>query len=290
MKPSGVGNLPSAFLSPGVRYAQVGVRAAAGALLAAAALLKAYQAVSGPPEVRSIAARLMELGLVQFELSVATMLLLDLRPVMARSLALIAFAVFAGISLGKAMRGSSTCGCFGPIDVDPRATAAIDLLMVLLLALVGPSRSPISLRTAWSGWRRAALGIFALLMIAAAGAVAFGAMPKRGLVVVESAVHDFGLVAPGQAGRCEHTFVIRNTAQKQIRITAFHSSCGCAVAKLPQSAIPAGGRAEVRVYADWLGIVGKPYAHITLVTDNWWTPKVLLTIHAEIPPTQAVRP
>jgi hypothetical protein len=273
--------------STAARHAQAAVHVAAAALLMAAALLKAYQAVAGPAEVRSTASRLLELGLIEFELIVAAMLLLNVLPFAARYLALTAFTVFAGVSLRKAMSGFSTCGCFGPVDVDPRATAAIDLLMVLLLALAPSPSPPPSSPTRWSVWRRIALMAFTVLMIAAAGAVAFAALPKRGLMVAGSAVHDFGLVAPDRAARCEHTFLIRNTASRPIRITGFHSSCGCAVAYLPASPIPPGDSAEVRVRADWTGVVGQPYARVTLSTDNFWTRKVLLTIHAEIPPAPA---
>ena len=285
--------LPLASPGSAARNAQAVVHAAAAALLMAAALLKAYQLVAGPVEARSTGARLLELGLIEFELILAAMLLLDVMPFVARYLALTAFTVFAAISLRKGMSGSSTCGCFGPIDVDPRATAAIDLLMVVLLALIGPPRpprAPMSWRTRWPLWRRGALFAFVILMSAAAGAVVFAAIPKRGLVVAGSPVHDFGTVAADCAGRCEHAFIVRNTSSRPIRITGFHSSCGCAVAQLPASPIPSGGAAELRVHADWTGVVGKPYARVTLETDNFWTRRVLLTIHAEIKPAPASAP
>src|SRR5205809_911220 len=60
--------------SAAARRAQAAVHAAAAALLTAAALLKAYQAAMGPAEVRSLASRLLEFGLIEFELVVAAML------------------------------------------------------------------------------------------------------------------------------------------------------------------------------------------------------------------------
>jgi len=264
-------------------HAQVLIHAAAAALLIAAALLKGYQQVAGPAESQSLIWRLLELALIEFELILAAMLLLDVRPTATRYLALTTFMLFAGVSLGKAIRGSSSCGCFGPVEVDPRITAAIDVLMVLLLALVSRPR-PTSWSPARPVWRRIALIAFAILMIGSAAAAGFAAVPRRGIIVVGSAVHDFGVVAPDHAGSCEHTFMIHNTASKPIRISGFHSSCGCTVATLPTSPIPPGGSAEVPVRANWAGVVGQPYARVTLQTDNFWTSKVLLTIHAEIPP------
>jgi hypothetical protein len=222
------------------RYAQVLVHGAAGTLLMTAALLKAYQLIAGPVEVRSLPARLLELGLIEFELILATMLLLDVLPLLAQYLALTAFTVFGVLSLRKAISGAPTCGCFGPVDIDPRITTAIDLVMVVLLAAIGPPR-PRSGTLSDRRWRRAGLVALVVLMLLAAGAAVFAAIPRRGLVVANGAVHDFGLVPADRAARCGHVFVIRNTASHPVRITGFDSSCGCTVAHLPASAIPPGG-------------------------------------------------
>jgi hypothetical protein len=277
----------------GVRYAQAVVHAVAAALLGTAALLKAYQLVAGPAEALTIGTRVLELGLIELELILAGMLLLGMMPFVARYLALLAFTVFALISLRKAIGGSSSCGCFGPVDVNPRITAGIDLLMVVLLSVIGPprpQRDPRLSRAGWLRWRRFAVVTFVILMSGAAGAAVFAAAPKRGLVVTGGAVHDFGIVGPDKASRCEHAFIVRNTSSRPVRVTGFLSSCGCTVAELPTSPIAPGGVADVRVRADWTGVVGKPYARVTLQTNSFWTPRVLLTIHAEIAPAPARAP
>ena len=273
-------------------YAQAGVHAIAAVLLMAAALLKAYGLVAGPPEARPIAARVLELGLIEFELALAAMLLLGVMPLAARYLALMTFTAFALLSLRKAMSGSPSCGCFGPVDVDPRITAAVDGLIVVLLSVLGPPhpRPAARPRPRRLVWKRLALGGLVVVMIAAAGAAIYAAVPKRGLVVDGRGFHDFGAVAPDRAGHCEHVFIVRNTASRPLRITAFNSSCGCTVAELPSGSIPPGGTADVRVRADWTGVVGKPYARVTLKTDNFWTRQVLLTIHAEIAAAPAPAP
>jgi hypothetical protein len=255
-------------------------------VLLAAALLKAYDAAAGPAQVRPLFSRLLELGLIESELIVGGMLLLNVLPLAARYLALAMFTFFAVVSLRKLIQGSSTCGCFGPIDVNPKLTAAVDLLLVLLLALVTPPRRTMA---SASVRRRVGLVTLVILMVLSAGAVGFAAMPKRGLVVDGSAVHDFGVIAP-QRAVCQHAFVIRNTAERSIRITGFGSSCGCTVAELPESPIEPGGSAQVLVRADWSGVVGKPYARVTLLTDSFWTRRLLLTVDAEIPPAPQDQP
>jgi len=157
--------------------------------------------------------------------------------------------------------------------------AGLDLLIVLLLVLVGP-RPP---RTGRRGGiaRTGAVTIVVLALIAV-GAAAFAAAPKRGLVAAEKGIYDFGVVPARQAKRCEHIFLVRNTAKEAVRITGFKSSCGCTVAELPASSIPPGGSAEVRVRADWSGVAGSVYARVTLETDNRWTSRVPLMINGEI--------
>jgi hypothetical protein len=254
-------------------------------LLIAAAILKAYQAATALPGV-PVHLRLLDLALIEFELALGGMLLLNVWPIGAWGLAIAAFTVFAGVSVEKALSGAKSCGCFGPAAVDPRLMVVIDLLVVVLLVLAGP-RPP--MRSAAVSFVRRALTragsvvIITLMLLAAAG-VAFAALPKRGLVAEKDGVHDFGVIPADQAGSCEHTFVVRNTSSRPIRITGWRSSCQCAVAQLPDSPIPPGGAEAVRVRADWSGTSGIAIAQVILETDNLWTPKVPLKIHGEVEP------
>src|SRR3954454_22987086 len=72
------------------------VHATAAALLAAAALLKAYQAVAAPA-VGPLAPRLLEVALIQYELALAGLLALNLWPTFSWGLATATFTVFAGV-------------------------------------------------------------------------------------------------------------------------------------------------------------------------------------------------
>jgi hypothetical protein len=108
-------------------------------------------------------------------------------------------------------------------------------------------------------------------------------VPKRGLIA-ENPDYDFGMLAPEEAARAEHVFLVRNTANRPLRITDFRSSCACTVASLPTGPIAPDESARVTVRADWSNAAGAPYARVTLKTDNFWTPSVALLIHAELRP------
>jgi hypothetical protein len=248
-----------------------------GTLLVAAAVLKAYQAGTSLPGI-PLRLRLLDLALIEFEFVVGGMLLLNVWRVGAWALTVAAFTIFAGVSVKRAMAGASSCGCFGPARVDPKLMAGVDMLVVLLLMLSGPR--PASRRPR-GAFVRAGGAVLLALMVLAAGAVAFAAVPKRGLVA-ENGAFDFGIVNPAQANRAEHTFTVRNTSQRPIRITGSRSSCRCTVAEMATTPIAPGEATKVHVRADWSKVVGSASAQVTLETDNRWTPEVPLVINGQV--------
>ena len=258
------------------------VHLAVAALLTVAALLKAWQAV-GKPDVSPLWSRLFDAALIEFELALAAMLVLNLFPLVVWGIVVATFTVFLGVSVKKIFGGANSCGCFGPITVDPRVTGAVDLVMLVLLLIAGPRPR----RIRQSGARRPIAALFIFLMIACAAAVAYAAAPKRGLVA-QDPDYDFGILAPDRADRCEHIFLVRNTSSRALTITGWQSSCGCTTADVPTHPIPPGQAAEVLVRANWSGVTGQPYARITLETDNRWTRHVPLVIHSQIPASPAL--
>jgi hypothetical protein len=102
------------------------------------------------------------------------------------------------------------------------------------------------------------------------------------LVADENARYDFGHLSARDAARAEHTFVLRNTSARPIRVTGSHSSCHCTVGEVPPSAIPPGGSVAVTVRADWSDAIGPTYSTFTLETDSFWTRRVALTLGADV--------
>lgn len=53
---------------------------------------------------------------------------------------LIAFAVFAALSLAKAWSGETSCGCLGPVTVNPWLMLGLDVAILAALAMCRRSR------------------------------------------------------------------------------------------------------------------------------------------------------
>ena len=264
-----------------------GVHLVAAALLTAAALLKAYQAF-GRPQNLPLAPRLIEGLQIEFELLLAALLALRIRPAATWGLAIATFAIFAGVAVKKVMAGLPSCGCFGPVHMNPRVTTGVDVVMIALLMFAGPqSAEPVTPRSRGRSLAaRMVAVIFALLMLLSAAGVTYAALPKPGLVADAPDNFDFGVI-PGDraaARRLEHGFVIRNTGKHPLRITSAKNGCACTVTDLPPGPIAPGDSATVMVRANWAGVVGRPYAQVTLETDSFWTRHVPLVVQAEILP------
>lgn len=255
---------------------------AAALLLAAAAILKAYQTVAHP-DVNNLLLSIGYGALIEFELMLAGLLLLRVWPREVWVVTLLAFTIFAGVSVKHAVAGASSCGCFGAVRVDPKITAVVDVVMMALLLIGGPRvRDVEEEATPPRRVSGAGVALVAVTMLLAGAAVTYALMPRSGIVVMDGAEHDFGVIPAADGGNCQHTFLVRNTANRAVKITQYESSCGCTTATIPSQPVPPGGAAEVRVKANWTGVTGTPYARVTLSTDSWWTPRVSLVVHADI--------
>ncbi len=78
----------------------------------------------------------------------------------ATAISLAAFAAFAGVSLIRALTGRHSCGCFGPIKINPWFTLALDMAVLLSLAAQwrwGPLAQPGVRSRRWRGLTAIAL-------------------------------------------------------------------------------------------------------------------------------------
>ncbi len=116
------------------------VMAVAGALLIIAAALKTYQLLT-EPIISAGFWESWEFFLIQIplELGLGIWLLSGLFRKAAWMAALLAFAVFIIVTLQKGLAGKESCGCFGPIEVDPWITlSCIDITLFLGLLIFRP--------------------------------------------------------------------------------------------------------------------------------------------------------
>jgi len=152
-------------------------------LLLAAAGLKAYELIRWPVHTHLIShgARIAE---ILCEMFLGLWLLSGVHVRLARIIALTAFGAFSAVSLYHVLHGDYSCGCFGPVKVNPWWTLALDLaVMAALLAF----RPRIAAHTA----SRPRLAIAMGACLAAASGLAVAALHRP------AAVADDGIVIAG---------------------------------------------------------------------------------------------
>jgi hypothetical protein len=68
-------------------------------------------------------------------------------------------------------------------------------------------------------------------------------MPR--VEVVGDSTHDFGIMAPGSTG--EHTFVVKNVGEEDLRLRLGASTCKCTLGELNREAVAPGEQTEVKL-------------------------------------------
>jgi hypothetical protein len=138
------------------------------------------------------------------ETALALWLLCGVYPHLARWATLMAFGLFAVISLARAVSGEASCGCLGALRVSPWVTLAFDLACVALLLTVKPG--PVMEE---AGWQGAVLLAGASVLAVGVGASAYESVTRISRrLTVEVASHEFG--SAEQRQQLTHTFKIRN--------------------------------------------------------------------------------
>ena len=114
-----------------------------GVVLLLAGSLKTYDAFAGAwtSQPETAVGRWGMGGAVALEIVLGLWLLLGHKPVITRKLVYLCFTAFLGVSLAKALARESSCGCFGPVPMNPWITAGMDALVLLALLLFRPAQS-----------------------------------------------------------------------------------------------------------------------------------------------------
>lgn len=115
------------------------VRVLLAMLLLTAAALKGYQLATSPVANKDIFTYRWSLVLmVEFELVLASWLVSGIHKRLAWAAVLATFGFFSCLTLHKALSGAASCGCFGEVEVNPRYTLVMDLLVVAALLVFRP--------------------------------------------------------------------------------------------------------------------------------------------------------
>ncbi len=134
---------------------------------------------------------------------------------------------------------------------------------------------------------RRTMPVLALAAIASAVAVvvwqcgAFRSASQGGLSC-EEATYDAGQLSVADAGEITHTFTLRNTGGRSVRILRQSTSCGCVAAELAGREVAAGESVDVSVTADWSRADGARRDYVFLATDQTDSPVLMLTMRGVV--------
>ena len=90
---------------------------------------------------------------------------------------------------------------------------------------------------------------------------------------------DFGEIQQGES--VTHEFIIKNSGDAELIITAAKGSCGCTVPEWPKSPISEGEEAVIKVTFNSAGKSGKQNKTVTLVSNSITNTKVI-TINGNV--------
>ena len=91
--------------------------------------------------------------------------------------------------------------------------------------------------------------------------------------------YDFGEIEQGES--VTHDFILKNTGDADLIITAAKGSCGCTVPQWPKNPISKGGEATIKVTFNSAGKSGKQNKTVTLVNNAIPNTKVI-TINGNV--------
>lgn len=152
------------------------VRFAVALILLVSAALKCHQLATEPIlEKGWLDSRPLLIFAVEFELLLGIWLTAGVLPMLSWATVVVCFGLFACISLGKALAGYETCGCFGAVHVPPIYTGILDTVVLASLVRWHPTGQESLL----SSFRqvlsmRAVTVLVVWLMIGAPAALAMG--------------------------------------------------------------------------------------------------------------------
>ena len=112
-----------------------------------------------------------------------------------------------------------------------------------------------------------------LLALGLALGVSAHAAPK---IVAEKAEHDFGQVP--NTTRINHTFVLRNDGDQELRVDRIQPSCGCTVAEISTKTLAPGATAQIPTVLDLNGKRGPMTKTVTVYSNDPATPQLRLSL------------
>ena len=85
-----------------------------------------------------------------------------------------------------------------------------------------------------------------------------------------------------QGAKIEHTFVLRNSGERDLRIRRLRTSCDCVVTTGGDGVVPSGATAELGASFDTAGLFGDVTRTIAVFSNDPSSPAVLLKLKADV--------
>ncbi len=251
-------------------------------LLLFAAIAKGYQAM----HMRTAALLLPE---AMLEIALAIWLASGFLARSARRASLVAFAIFAMVSLMKIHQGAVSCGCFGAIRVSPVAMFWVDSAIVVVL-IVSSARHAKIARASIAGVMLIAAGvglhIARPISVPHVATIPATAPADLNLDAVGAKVSqtewlaDTGDIAGGRIIRA--VFNVENPTNRPLAITDVVPGCHCTSVPNPPEVIPASGSVSVEVDVDVSQEPGEFEQAVELKTQDREFPILLLRVAGNV--------
>ncbi len=231
----------------------------------------------------------VQIAAIAWELILGSALLLGVYRPLTWLLALLTFALFAGVSSYLGFVGQATCGCFGAIKASPWTAFGVDIGLLILLGLFRPRFNTAELKTATveSGKWALCLAVVLAAMLGT-GVILYGS-PSAALaklrgekLTVDRTTLDFGHGRTGDVLTQQVT--VTNHSEKPLRIIGGTADCSCiTTTDLPVTIAPDESKSVSIVYkvphTDQPGITNR---QAILMTDCPKRPKLVLTLTANV--------
>lgn len=254
------------------------VRILLGLVLLTAAGFKAYALWGDPsPLLGLFSSPRWQVLFIEAEVLLGLWLLTGLAPLGAWFAASCLFTLMAGVSLYLALAGWTSCGCFGPLRVNPWYSFVGDLAALAALWKWGPRTASFRGLLARSGLRFhpgtcCAVG---LILVTAIGLLALPGDSSLGValarlrgesLVIDPPVSDVGEGVYGE--QREFEIEVRNYSDRPVRILGGTADCDCVATRDLPVTVPPGGARKITITVTLVGAVGAGQQAFKLYTDQ----------------------
>jgi hypothetical protein len=266
-----------------------------------AAGLKVFGLTIDPVDTIAILSRVeVQVGIIELEILLALWLLWGVNPVGSWLASITAFGCFGAVSLYLGFIGQGSCGCAGPLRVNPWVAFSIDVIGLALLLLGRPvlaeNREKLRAACARAGisvlWSCAGIllisGALFGLCFAIFGSTEAAVIYLRGDgVSLRPRVLDVGHGTTREKRKGE--LIVANNTQHPVCVLGFAADCPCSVVEELPLVIPPAEARGITVVVTFPSRPGAFARRARLFTDNSGESKIPFRLRGRAIPSEGLR-